>query len=89
MRARAWTRPAGEGVPLPEEEGFNKRPRGVMVKGFGQNVRRVLLRMWMVETNESCSNSFVDTVIGQYIPALGELGVRDDGAGDCLVSLNQ
>ena len=45
MRARAWTRPAGEGVPLPEEEGFNKRPRGVTVKGFGQDVRWILLRM--------------------------------------------
>ena len=30
-----------------------------------------------METNKSGSNSFPDTVVGQGIPALGQLGMRD------------
>ena len=56
------------------------RPGSSKFKTLGQNVGRVLSRMQVVEADNTSSNSFTHTVIGQGIPALGELGVRNRGA---------
>jgi hypothetical protein len=72
----------GEGIPLPEEEGFNKGPSRLTVKRLSQDVRGVLLRVEVMETNKTGSDSFADTVVGEGIPSFGELRVGNGGASD-------
>ena len=82
---RTYDTPLGtgrEGITLPEEKGFNKGPSRITVKWLGEDVRGVLLRMNVVETDISGRNSFADAVVGECIPTFGELGVRNGGASD-------
>jgi len=68
-----WVR---QSLSFSKQQSVNVGPGSGVVKGFGQDVSRVLQSIDMLKTQDFGSNSFADTVEGQGIPAFGQCRVR-------------
>ena len=60
-------------LSLAEKHRINMRPHRSMIQGFGHDVGWILLRFEVMETYNTGSNGFTDTMVGQSVPALGQL----------------
>ena len=78
-------------ISFPHEERFNKGLQGKPRERLSHDVSRVFSSRDVFKAEPSSSNGFADSVVGQSIPAFGQGGMRNGGAGhtDLLSPNNQ
>ena len=65
------------GISLVEEKPLKEPPNHLVTPMLGHNVKRIEFAGQIVETNELGGNSFANTVKGESVVALVELGMRN------------
>ena len=76
----------GHGLSFAEKERVNVWPGSGIFESLGRDIRGILLTINEMESQNSGGEGFMDTLVGQGIPALGQGGMGKGGAGnDTLV----
>ena len=75
-------------VALIEKEGLKHRPNLGISPMFAEDVCNVLIAGNMAEFDQTCRNSFTNTVIGECDMPFGKARVRDGGTlyNRCIIS---